>query len=639
MKHITLGTAGHIDHGKTALVKILTGADTDRLKEEKIRGMTIELGFAHMEVPSGSTVSIIDVPGHEKFIKTMVAGITGIDFVILVVAADEGIMPQTREHLDILSVLGVNTGFVALTKSDLVDKATIFNRQKEIATALKETSLDGIDIIPVSSITGEGVESIINKIDELTIKSSKNSYQSLFRLPVDRVFTITGHGTIVTGTVSGGIIKKGDTVEILPEGLSSKVRSIQVRNNSVTAAIAGDRCALNLSGIEKQDIKRGTVVIEKDMTKPVSLMDAVVHMVPGSVELIHNQRVHLHTGTTTVIARIRMLNGDSIEEGSKGYVQLRLEEPIVALRGDRFIIRSYSPVKTIGGGTILFHKTKSRKRFDPKSFEMLQIAESENTRDLLETIVFDSKGLFNLESLYKTTLLDRDLIKKILDGMIKEGTVRYLSSSGNYLNKTWYDEIVSKINEELEIFFKKHPYRYRMLKEEIKNKILPDSSAKEFEELADMLIEEEKFKIDSQYFEPIDKTRLQSIKTSREINTIKGIFLNEDHPVWTISQVSEKVKIPQKTVEEILRFLSATQILVEVEPGSFVSANSINLVYNLVVSQIKTHGAITVAQLRDILNTSRKSSIYFLEYFDSIGVTVRLDNDRVPGPNFDKFRT
>ncbi len=634
MKHITMGTAGHIDHGKTALVKRLSGIDTDRLAEEKERGMTIELGFAFLELPSGNSVSIVDVPGHEKFVKTMVAGVTGIDFVVLVIAADEGIMPQTSEHIDILSVLKMESGIVALTKADLVNDEMIKERKEEITQALKGTSLEGVEILPVSSVTGDGIKELVNKIDELTTITSKRSSQALFRLPVDRVFTMTGHGTVVTGTVFGGSIRKGDMVDILPQRLSSKVRNIQVRNLNVDEAVAGDRCALNLTGIEKEELHRGTVVVEKGKAMPVILVDAVVQMVRGSEELVHNQRVHLHTGTSSVLARVRIIGEDRIKTSDRGYVQLRLEEPIVALRGDRFILRSYSPLRTVGGGKILFHKTKNRKRFDEDSIKFLRISDEGNEIALIEHVMDSYSTLVNSEVLHEETMIDKVHIKQALTDMVVEGKVHYIQDTDNYVAKKFYMQTLVYIEKEFQEFFKKYPYRYVMSKEELKNRVFPLLSVKEFTGLIKIMEQEGKLQINGNSIGMESEKRISDILSLREVMQVKKTFHEEKYQIYTKNQLLDKLKLQESDLEEIIRFLSSISLIEELEEGFFVSKEILFEVYQKIRNMIENQRNITAAGLRDALEISRKLAIIYLEYFDRQLVTKREGNDRTAGSKF-----
>ena len=352
MKQVILGTAGHIDHGKTSLIKALTGIDTDRLKEEKLRGITIELGFAHMDMPGGERLGIVDVPGHEKFVKHMVAGATGIDLVALVIAADEGIMPQTREHMEICELLRVKKGLVVLTKTDLVDDPDWLEMVREdIVEFLKGTFLEGCEIIAVSAVTGEGLAELKKSLARLFAEVEPKSSEGPFRLPVDRVFTMRGFGTVITGTSISGRLQIGDPVVIYPNGLKSKVRGIQVHGNDVQEVLPGQRTAVNLQGMERALIQRGDVLASAGALGPSHMIDIQLDLLQSAPRpLKHRAKIRFHTGTAEHLATIILLDREELKPGEKTFAQVRLDQPTAVLRGDRFVLRSYSPVQTIGGG-------------------------------------------------------------------------------------------------------------------------------------------------------------------------------------------------------------------------------------------------------------------------------------------------
>lgn len=634
MKNVVVGTAGHIDHGKTTLVKRLTGIDTDRLAEEKKRSMSIELGFASLELPSGNRVSIVDVPGHEKFIKTMVAGVTGIDVALLVVAADEGIMPQTIEHINILSVLGVNSGVVALTKADLAEDEKVSAVREEIRNALSGTELEHIDIISVSAVSGVGIDQLIDKIEELARETAAKSRQELFRLPVDRVFTIAGHGTVITGTVIGGSVSKGDTVELLPEGLTVKVRNVQVHNESTGQASAGDRCALNLSGIEKSDIGRGTVAVEPNMVKPVQLVDAVIHTVKGTEGIDHNQRVHVHIGTTEVLARVRILGSDHIGKEDFGYAQLRLEEPVVALRGDRFIIRDYSPVVTLGGGRILFHTTKNRKRFDSGPMEAMKIGNAGDDKKLVEFIISNSEQPVAAATVFKETLIDKDQIEIILSELIREKRIGILAEAGKYFSMSFYGSAVRKVEEELKRVYRKYPYRYQITKEEIKSRIFPEMASRDFSEFIDFMAGDKKFQIRDNDLSEAAGERIEEILQSGKVQKVEALLLEENAGTVSARRISEELKINELQAEEILRFLASVSRIVPLDEEQYIHRTVFNRAIKIIRQVLDEEGQITAAQFRDALQIGRKAAIVLLEYFDRIRLTQREENIRKPGVRY-----
>ncbi|MGW8273224.1 MAG: selenocysteine-specific translation elongation factor, partial [Thermodesulfovibrionales bacterium] len=364
MRYIIMGTAGHIDHGKSALVKALTGTDPDRLKEEKERGITIDLGFADLTFPDGLDVGIVDVPGHERLIRNMLAGAGGIDIVLFVIAADEGIMPQSREHLAICNLLNIKMGIVAVTKADLVDREWLELVVEDVREFVRGSFLQEADIIPVSSKTGMNLDLLREKIRAIALKTEPKRSNGLFRLPIDRVFTLKGFGTVVTGTAISGSLSVEDSVEIEPGGIRSKVRGLQSHGRAIRTALAGQRVAINLQGVEKDDIHRGDVVVPPGKLVPTRKLDVVVSLLEGAPETRNRSQVHLHIGTSEVVARMILYDKQGIGSGEMGFCQLRLQDKIIAMAGDRFVIRRFSPVETIGGGVVLDPIPMRRRRKD-----------------------------------------------------------------------------------------------------------------------------------------------------------------------------------------------------------------------------------------------------------------------------------
>ena len=377
MKHVIIGTAGHVDHGKTLLVKALTGIDTDRLQEEKKRGITIELGFAHLDWEDGTQAGIVDVPGHEKFIKNMLAGAGGIDLAMLVVAADEGFMPQTVEHLGILSLLGIQEGLVVITKTDMVDPEWVEMIREDVKEQVKGTFLENKPIMGVSAYTGEGIAELREHLKQLVHKTGEKSLRTPFRLPVDRVFSVEGFGTVVTGTLIEGALKEGDMAAILPGDVEARVRNLQVHGKDVTTAYAGQRVAVNLAGLKKSDIQRGDAVAKPGTVHTGLMLDVRLQNLKGSQRVIlNNSQVHFYHGSSVLLAKVVLLDRDKLEPGDSCYAQVRFTDPISAKSGDRFVIRFYSPLETIGGGVVLEDNPYKHKRGDRKVLEALKIKES-----------------------------------------------------------------------------------------------------------------------------------------------------------------------------------------------------------------------------------------------------------------------
>ena len=425
MKNIIIGTAGHIDHGKTTLIKALTGRNTDRWEEEQRRGITIDLGFTWFDLKNGDRVGIIDVPGHEKFINNMVAGVVGMDLVMLVVAADEGIMPQTREHMDILGLLGIKKSILVLNKCDLVDEEWLELVEEEIQEELKGTFLEDAPVVRVSAATGQGLEELTDTIirvmaDEVEEKDT----QTIPRLPIDRVFTLSGFGTIITGTLISGTISKEDVLEMYPIGKECKIRSIQVHGQDKDKCYAGQRVAINLSNIKKKEIHRGCVIAPKNSMKNTDLLDVKLSVLPDSMRIVTNHERHLYTGTSEILCRAVLLDKEEIGPGESGLVQLRLEEEIALKRGDRFVVRFYSPMETIGGGVVLEPNPVRKKRFDEKAIEELKKKESGSLADVMELhIKQHADTMITMAELAKIMAHSVDELQEYLEELKEEGIV------------------------------------------------------------------------------------------------------------------------------------------------------------------------------------------------------------------------
>lgn len=634
MKNVVMGTAGHIDHGKTALVKRLTGIDTDRLEEEKRRGMTIELGFAPLTLPSGKVISVIDVPGHEKFVKTMVAGVTGIDFVMLVIAADEGIMPQTKEHMEILSLLKIKNGVIALTKKDLVENEWLQMVKADIKESIRETLLKDYPIIPVSSITGEGIGELISYLEKLAKDAEEYNTDELFRLPVDRVFTIAGHGTVITGTLIGGRVDKGQIIEILPKGIFGKVRGIQVHNKNVEFAAAGDRCALNITGISKSEIERGNVVAKPGYIKPSKLVDAVIFTTKDMEKLSHNQRVHVHIGTKEVLARVRILEANEIKSDSKGYIQLRFEEPVVALRGDKFIIRSYSPTITIGGGEVIFHAALNRQRFSEKNIEELTIGQLGNSEELIETVLKRTKKIYNIQDLWQELLLGKDEIQKNLNILLEAGKVIKLAEVDKYLSVDLYKQFIIEINQEFENLFKKKTFKFQIDKEEIKSKLFKELDMKEFINLLHSFIDNNKFKLHNNQIVQVDEHIINKILELKETKLVRESIEKDGLNIRSLSVIKKSINVGKYKIEDIIKFLLEIEEIVDLGNEMYIHKNSLIHVVNRIRHIFQSQDSASLVNIRDYLGVSRKITIAVLEYLDNLGVTIRDEEVRKPGVHY-----
>ncbi|HHX76853.1 MAG TPA: selenocysteine-specific translation elongation factor, partial [Firmicutes bacterium] len=449
MTHVIIGTAGHVDHGKTMLIKALTGEDTDRLKEEKERGLSIDLGFAPFDLPGGRRAGVVDVPGHEKFINNMLAGSGGIDLVLLVVDVTEGVMPQTREHLAILDLLAIKKGIIVLTKIDLVEPAQVDLAEEEVYRELKGTFLAAAPCRRVSARTGAGIEELKALIDRETASIAARNADAPLRMPVDRVFSLAGFGTIVTGTIIAGRVENGAEVEVLPAGRKTRIRRIQVHGAEVEEAFAGQRAALNLAHLVKHEAARGSVVVSPGFYQPTTLLDVRLRLLPGASQPLKNMApLHLHLGTARTVARALLLDKREIKPGGEGLVQLKLERQLVAQNSDRFIVRSFSPVTTIGGGVVLDHLPLRHKPFQLEVIENLKGLEEGDAAGYLMSRIKESP-LITGKELAPLVRLSPERMRELLDAAIKEGKAvdlgGHLALKEKY--EAWVKELSNKIAE------------------------------------------------------------------------------------------------------------------------------------------------------------------------------------------------
>ncbi|MEC9488097.1 MAG: selenocysteine-specific translation elongation factor, partial [Halanaerobium sp.] len=478
MKNVSviIGTAGHVDHGKTTLIKALTGTDTDRLREEKERQLSIDLGFAPFELPGGRIAGVVDVPGHEKFMRNMLAGISGIDLVLLVVDAQEGIMPQTMEHLDVLKILGVREGIIVVTKIDLVEEEWLELMCEEIGDQLLGHPLADAPIIPVSAVTGQGIDELIELIDELVGRVEDHSVDEPFRLPVDRSFHLTGFGTVITGTLLRGEITKDSKVQLLPQRREVRVRQLQVHGQEVERAQAGQRVALNLSNITPDEIPRGTEVVEPGYYQATRLLDVRLKLLEDFDRVLENRtRVHLHIGTNVVLARVLLLDRDELLPGQEAFAQLKLEEEVVAHFQDRFIIRFYSPVYTIGGGRVLEPEPQPHRRFQEDVLVELELLASGRPEDLVVQQLF-KWGMLKPAEISRHTGYSPGKIEEMAGQLEEAGKILKL---GQYylhpqVGRKWSDKLLSFLEE----YHEKYPLRSGVSKAELQQ-IFPDRLSRE----------------------------------------------------------------------------------------------------------------------------------------------------------------
>jgi selenocysteine-specific elongation factor len=632
MKRVVLGTAGHIDHGKTTLIKALTGVDCDRLKEEKERGITIELGFTSMVLPSGLKISIVDVPGHEKFVRHMVAGATGIDLVVLIIAADEGIMPQTREHLDICKLLRVKKGLIALTKIDLVEKDWIDLVQEEIRDFVRGTFLEGAPVLPVSSTTGEGIPALVAEIDRLAQAVEERSAEGLFRLPVDRVFTMKGFGTVITGTIIAGKISVGDAVEVIPKGLEAKVRGIQAHGEPVETATAGLRVGVNLQGLEKSVIDRGNVVVQAQTLKPTSVLDAIFQLLPGASKPFKNRtQARIHVGTVEVLGRGIILDREEIKPGEEAYLQFRLEEPVTALPGDRFVIRSYSPVFTIGGGEVLDAFPSRHKRLSPQVREEMTILEkgSEEEKIELRLLKAGAGGLSWTDLVMRSNQLPSKL-KPLVDSLVSQGRIlRFNGDRLRYLHPRVMADLKQFSLDYLKEFHRKNPLQAGAMKEELKSKLPPRVDARLFNHLLTLLTEEKKIALDKETVRLSSHTISLKEEEKDLRNKIVVLFSRTKLQPPTVKEALAELGVQEGELKPVLQLLTKENVLVKVKEDLYFHRQALEELEGKIVEFLRQNKEMTPPQFKDLSQVSRKFAIPLLEHFDGKKVTVRVGDKRV----------
>ncbi len=625
MKNVILGTAGHIDHGKTTLIKALTGRETDNLKEEKQRGISINLGFTYFDLPSKKRVGIVDVPGHEKFIKNMLAGACGIDIVLLVVAADEGVMPQTVEHLDILNYLGVKKGIIVLTKCDLVDEDFISLVKDEVKEKTKGLFIENAPIVEVDSVSGRGLEELVKKIDEISEDIEEKKIDAPARMSIDRVFSLKGFGTIVTGTLIEGKISIDDEMTIYPSEKKVKVRNLQVHGCDVKTAYAGQRTAINLSNIKVSEIQRGDVIAETGSVEESMMIDVNISLVEHCKKsLKHWDRIRVFHGTKQILCRIVPLNEDEIPYGESGYAQLRLEEKIVAKKGDRFIIRSYSPMDTIGGGIIIDTAPKKHKIYDESVIETLKIKEKGELKDIIEEYLkLNLSNYITLKDLISYTGDKEEYVKEGLDVLIKENKV--IPVNKYYLHISHYNKLKDKTMDILNKYHKQYRLRKGILKEELRSRVNSKLKVKDMDIILNKMAEDKQIKVRdnlvSNYeFEVVFNQKQLSIKKEIENITRK----NKLSCLVTKDEICNK----NKFYEEVLEALIGDTIQ-KLDDTYYVDKDIYENMKNELINYLKQNNQITVAQFRDITNSNRKTSIAILEHFDRNRITKRIDDKRV----------
>jgi selenocysteine-specific elongation factor len=625
--HVIVGTAGHIDHGKTQLVKALTGIDADTLAEEKRRGITIELGFVFMETPGyDKQIVFIDVPGHEKLIKTMVAGASNIDVALLVIAADEGISLQTREHFDILRLLGIGKGIIALTKSDLVTEDRLRDLAEEVRNFVRGSFLENAPVLPVSAVTGRGVEELKKALKELGDRVGERRDSGVFRMPVDRVFSIKGFGTVIAGTVLSGKVEEGDRIEIFPEGIEARVRGIQVHHHKVGRSVVGRRTALNLQDVKKEWLRRGQCAAEPGSLRPTLRLDARLMLLAGYGRPLKNRtRVRLHVGTAEIISRLVLLDRDSLPAGHEALVQLVLEAPTVALPGDRFVIRTFSPLMTIGGGEILDASPERHKRFDSRILERLKKLEGDISRVVEQVVLSAGTRPVDLMGVRGKIGEREDRIEKTLEDLAGAGDIVKITGAREtgYLHKKSYLELEERLKSTVRTYLEQNPQRALMPYEELRSKFLEQTDEAAFKTVLAGLVERGILERRDSDVSFIGYEAKQKPRDREVLERIEREFKNAGFNPPVEEQLRQKLGLNPREFKTLMHSLVQGGVLVRLSRKVVYHRDFVEKARRVVLQYLGKYPSLTVGELRDVLGLSRKYATAILEYFDRIGLTKR----------------
>jgi selenocysteine-specific elongation factor len=629
MGHFIIGTAGHIDHGKTSLVRALTGMDTDVLKEEKERNITIDIGFAFL----GNDITIIDVPGHERFIKNMMAGVSTIDFALFVIAADDGIMPQTVEHLDILNLLQVKDGVVVLTKADMVEPDWLDLVEEEIKDGMKGTFLEGKPVMVVDSISGRGIEQLKKLILEKKENKPPRMDKGIFKLPVDRVFTMKGFGTIVTGTILSGRVKEGDRLSLQPKNLEVRVKGLQSHGQNRPELALGDRAAVNLHGVTVEEIERGNVLVSSGYLEPTYIFTSSFYLLGSAKKLDSRTRVRVHAGTHEVLGRIVLLDRDSVEPGQHCFAELRLEEQMNIAPEERFVVRSYSPQFTIGGGQILTINEKKSKRHDTALLDVLSALEKGDQNKLVEETLFLSRfaPVSIPEVSKKVGWSEEETVKSVEKLQAEKKIVRIGKEvKREFYHKANFETLQLKTSEVLEKFHTEFTHKDGMSKEELKTKISPVLDTDLFDavisimsqnriDIANNIVSLKKFKVQ------IDP------KMQKNIDSVLDCYKDDGFTPKTVKEMAEELNIPFKEVRQYAGMLASKGELVKIDEDFYISKDVLEKGKELIRAEIGRSGPLKIGQISELFGSSRKYVVPIVEYLDKSGFTRRNGDVREMG--------
>ena len=632
MREIVLGTAGHVDHGKTSLVRALTGIETDRLKEEKARGITIELGFAFIDLPCGHRLGIVDVPGHERFVRNMVAGAAGIDLVALVVAADEGIMPQTREHFEICRLLGVKRGLVIITKMDMVEPDWLELVQDEVRDFLQGSFLEDAPMLPVSSITGAGIEAVKATLDQLVAASDFSEAYGPFRLPVDRVFTMKGFGAVVTGTSISGRIGLGDEVVFYPRRINGKIRGIQVHGQERNEVEAGYRTAINVQGVDKDEIHRGEVLATPGCLEPSYVFDAdFLYLSANAKKLKNRRRVRVHIGTAEVMGRVALLEDEELTPGAEAAVQLLLEEPVSVWPGDHYVVRSYSPVHTIGGGVIWNCAAPKRRRFKQANQEIFAVYREGSPEDLALFHLGESgaRGLTQQELAVRLGLFGKRLQKTLEKNISARRILVIEPEKQRMITGETLAALSAKAEKLLTGFHRENPLKSGLSAEELRGRLQRDLSPRLFQILLQEMLKNNLVRQE----ESLIRLASHQVSLGGDAQTLSrelaAFYRQAGLQAPTSKETLERhAKYPATLVRELLEVMVRDGDLVKVSEDLHYDAQALAQLKEKLIAFIKAEGEIDAPRFKNLTGLTRKFSIPLLEYFDRVKLTLRIGDTR-----------
>ena len=630
MDRFILGTAGHIDHGKTAFIKAITGIDTDRLKEEKLRGITIELGFAHLELPEDILIGIVDVPGHEKFVKTMVAGATGVDLVAMVIAADEGIMPQTREHLEICELLGIEHGIIVITKIDLVDEELLELAKEDIKESLRNSFLAAAPMVEVSSLTGHGLDQFKTILTETLTHITRRERGSIFRLPIDRVFSMKGFGTVITGTTISGSITTGEEVSIYPKGTITKIRGLQVKGADINKVSSGFRTAVNLQGINKNDISRGDVLATKDSMVQSHMLDISLSALRNSSQPLKNRsKVRFYTGTSEIMTRVILIDREELAPGETCLAQLRLDKPVTLLRSDRYVLRSCSPVRTIGGGEVLHPHPRKKKTGKGSDIEELNILASGELTDIIDKFIFSErfKGIRKNYISFLSNASEKHVNKAIQKLLSLKKILIYDKEKEEVIHSAYFIKAKHQIISTITDYHKKYPLKEGLSKEELRTKSFVSNNNRLFSFLIDQLVKSDEI------IQHNDMIRLPTHKVilaeeqEKFCRILKEKYLEAGLQPPYFKEILSQYPFISNT--DILDLLIGEKFLIKVKEDLYFSRDALDRLKEELVDFLRKHKEINPAQFKNLTGASRKYTIPLFEYFDRLQVTMRVGDNRI----------